>query len=160
MKKVLSVLTIMGFTLLVACKGKPNDAELQTKVAEMVKVPGVTSEVKEGMVTLSGNVTDDASKAAAESAAKGVEGIKGVTNNIMVTPPQVAAAPPVEVSADAALTTGVNDAIKDFPGITANVKDGVIAVSGEIAKDKWKTLKMALDGLSPKKVDASGLKVK
>jgi|SRR5215217_8200760 len=160
MKKILSVLTIMGFTLMIACKGKPNDAELQTKVSEMVKVPGVTSEVKEGMVTLSGNVSDDASKAAAESAAKAVEGIKGVNNNIMVTPSQVAVAPTVEVSPDAALTTAVNDAIKDFPGITANVKDGVVAVAGEISKDNWKTLKMALDGLNPKKVDASGLKVK
>lgn len=162
MRKVLSVLTILGFSMMIACKGKPSDAELQTKVGEMVKVPGVTAEVKEGTVTLNGTVADDAAKAAAETAARGVEGVSNVTNNITVAPPLPAAQaqPAVEVSADSELQTKVTDAIKDFPGITATVADGVIAVSGEISADKWKTLKMSLDGLNPKKVDASGLKVK
>lgn len=160
MRRVLSVFTIMAFTLMIACKGKPNDAELQTKVSEMVKVPGVVNEVKEGVVTLTGTVMDDAAKAEAETSAKAVEGVKSVTNNITVAPPPVAATPAITTAPDDALTTGVKDATKDFPGITATVTDGVINVSGEITADRWKTLKMALDGLSPKKVDASGLKVK
>jgi hypothetical protein len=40
------------------------------------------------------------------------------------------------------------------------VKDGVITITGEQKADRWKKLKMALDALKPKKVDASGLKVK
>jgi hypothetical protein len=50
--------------------------------------------------------------------------------------------------------------MKDYPGVTATVKDGVITVTGESTAAKWKMLKMALDALHPKKVDASGLKVK
>jgi hyperosmotically inducible protein len=159
MRKVFSVLAIMGFSLMIACKGKPNDTELQTKVAEMVKVPGVVSEVKEGTVTLSGTVTDEASKTAAESAARAVEGIKGVTNNIAVVAP-VVPEPVINISPDDAMSTQVATAVKDFPGIAATVKDGVISVAGELKKDQWKTLKMALDALGPKKVDASGLKLK
>ena len=160
MRRVLSVVTIMAFTLMIACKGKPNDAELQTKVSEMVKVPGVMSEVKEGVVTLSGSVMDEAAKAEAETNAKAVEGIKSVTNNITITAPPVAAAPAITTAPDDALTTGVADATKDFPEVKATVTDGVITVTGEITAAKWKTLKMALDGLGPKKVDASSLTVK
>jgi len=161
-KKALSIAAIAGFSMMVACKGKPNDSELQTKVTQTVKVPGVTSSVKDGVVTLSGTVSDDASKAAAEAAAKGTEGVTSVTNDIMVVAPAPAAPAPgaVVVSADDALTTAVKDATKDFPEVTATVKDGVVSVSGNITAAKWKTLKMSLDGLKPKKVDASGLKVK
>lgn len=159
MKQILSVLTVMAMSLMIACKGRPSDSELQTKVAEMVKVPGVLTEVKEGMVTLSGTVADEASKTAAESAAKNVEGVKGVANNISVIAPP-AMDPVVNISPDDALATQVSAAVKDFPGVAATVKDGVISVAGELTKDQWKTLKMALDALGPKKVDASGLKLK
>lgn len=159
MKKITSILAIMAFSLMIACKGRPSDTELQTKVSEMVKVPGVVTEVKEGAVTLSGTVVDEASKTAAESAARSVEGIKGVTNNIAVIAPP-AMDPVVNISPDDALTTQVSAAVKDFPGVAATVNDGVISVAGELTKDQWKTLKMALDGLGPKKVDASGLKLK
>ena len=53
----------------------------------------------------------------------------------------------------------VKDATKDFTGITATVKDGIIYVTGELKSADWKKLKMALDGLKPKKVDAAGLKI-
>jgi len=43
--------------------------------------------------------------------------------------------------------------------VTATVNDGVIAISGELKAPDWKRLKMSLDGLKPKKVDASGLKI-
>ena len=83
----------------------------------------------------------------------------------MVTPP----APPAPVvdttvapvnAADEALRTGVADITKDFPGVDVKVDAGVVSVTGELSAAKWKTLKQALDGLHPKKVDASGLKVK
>ena len=160
-KKALSIATIVGVSMFAACKGKPNDAELQTKVAAAVTTPGITSSVKDGVVTLSGTVTAEADKTAAETAAKGVEGVASVTDNVMVAAPAVTPVPAAPApTADDALTTGVKDATKDFPGITATVKDGVISVTGDITAAKWKTLKMSLDGLKPKKVDASGLKVK
>lgn len=160
MNKLAAGILVMGLSLMVACKGKPKDADIQAKVNEALKnAPGVMAEVKEGMVTLSGQVADDAAKASAETLAKTAEGVKEVTNNITVMPP-VATQPTVTVAADDALTTGVATAVKDFPGVTATVSDGVVTVTGDIAVVKWKKLKMALDALKPKKVDATGLKVK
>lgn len=160
MNKLAAGILVMGLSLMVACKGKPKDADIQAKVNEALKnAPGVMAEVKEGMVTLSGQVADDAAKASAETLAKTAEGVKEVTNNITVMPP-VATQPTVTVAADDALTTGVATAVKDFPGVTATVSDGVVTVTGDIAVAKWKKLKMALDALKPKKVDATGLKVK
>ncbi|WP_089834632.1 BON domain-containing protein [Chitinophaga filiformis] len=71
---------------------QPSDSNVQQSVNEkLTATPGVSAEVKEGVVTLSGEVPDEAAKMAAEDAVKGVNGVKAVTNNIMV---QAAVPPP------------------------------------------------------------------
>lgn len=80
----------------------PSDATVQQDVnAKISSVSGVTAEVKEGVVTLSGEVADDATKAAAEDSVKSVKGVKSVSNNIMVQAP----VPPPPPTSD---TTGSN----------------------------------------------------
>jgi hyperosmotically inducible periplasmic protein len=165
LKHLTAVVLSMGLMFMISCKGKPKDADIQAAVVTALQSsPGVSADVKEGVVTLSGAVATDADKAAAENAAKVTAGVKSVVNNITVTPPPPppppAPAAPVATPADAALKTAVDGIVKDFPGITADVKDGVIIITGESKADRWKKLKIALDGLKPKKVDASGLKVK
>lgn len=158
--KVFAIVPVLAMSLIMSCG--PKDADIQAKATEMLKsAPGVMAEVKDGVLTLTGNVQDDAAKMAAENAVKSEKGVKSVVNNITVTPPAVApAAPPVTISPDDALTKGVTDATKDYPGVTAEVKDGVVTVKGTLSADKWKKLKMSLDALSPKKVDASGMSIK
>ncbi len=158
--KLLSTLILsMGILFMVSCKSKPKDADIQAAVTTALQsTPGVSADVKDGVVTLSGAVATAADKDAAEAAAKVTQGVKSVVNNVTVTPPPPPPAP--EVTADDALKTSVAAIVKDFPGIQADVKDGVITITGEQKADRWKKLKMALDALKPKKVDASGLKVK
>jgi len=157
MKRLLSFLPIVALAFLAACG--PKDADIQTKVNESLKTaPGATASVKEGVATLSGEVADDATKTSAEAAAKEVKGVKSVVNSLTVKPAMVVA-PPAAPAMDV-LAKGVMDAVKDFPGVTATAADGVITVGGTISADKWKRLKMALDALNPKKVDAKGLTVK
>ncbi len=158
--KLLSTLILsMGILFMVSCKSKPKDADIQAAVTTALQwTPGVSAEVKDGVFTLSGAVATAADKDAAEAAAKVTQGVKSVVNNVTVTPPPPPPAP--EVTADDALKTSVAAIVKDFPGIQADVKDGVITITGEQKADRWKKLKMALDALKPKKVDASGLKVK
>lgn len=60
---------------------------------------------------------------------------------------------PVEVSSDEALTTGVRDATKDFPGVTATVANGEITLTGDISREKLPTLMSALNSLQPKKIN-------
>lgn len=67
---------------------KSKDEELQEKVIEAVSPFGsITVEVKNAVVTLSGEVADEAARTNAESAAANVKGIKSVTNNLTVRPP-------------------------------------------------------------------------
>ncbi len=141
------------------CKSGVKDedvkASVQTAIQANPETSGLMVDVKDGVVTLSGEAKDEAAKARAGELATAVKGVKSVQNNVTVAPPPA----PLEITADDPLTSAVRDATKDYPGVTATVNDGVIAVSGEIKSASWKKLKMALDGLRPKRVDASNLKV-
>jgi hyperosmotically inducible periplasmic protein len=142
------------------CKSKPKDADIKTAVEAAITanpdLKGLMVDVKEGVATITGEVKDAAAQSAVQTLIAAVKGVKSVQNNVSVAPPPP---PPVEITADDPLTAAVRDATKDFPSVTATVKDGVISVTGELKSDAWKKLKMALDGLKPKKVDASGLKI-
>jgi len=142
------------------CKAKVKDDDLETSVHAALQAnpetAGLRADVKDGIATVSGEVKDQSGKTAATELAAGVKGIKSVENNVTVAAPPP---PQVEITADDPLSKAVKDATKDFPTVTATVNDGVISVSGELKSDAWKKLKMALDALKPKKVDASGLKI-
>lgn len=156
---------IVSTVSFVSCS--PKDADIQTAVEAKINampdmVKGATVAVKDGVATLTGECKDEMCKAECEKAAKEVKGVKSIVSNFNIAPPPpppVVAAPPV-ITADDPLTKAVTDAVKDYPGITASVKDGVVAVTGTISADKWKKLKMSLDGLHPKKVDGTGLTIK
>lgn len=141
----------------VSCKSKISDSDLKTKVESVVSSnPNVTVDVKDGVVTLSGTVNSEEEKAALESSAKTADakGVKSVVNNISVQ------APIVVNTDDADLSAKVVDATKDFPTVSATVKDGIITVTGSVEQARVQTLKQSLDGLNPKRVDMSALTVK
>jgi hyperosmotically inducible protein len=154
---IFGAMTILGTTV-PGCKSKTKDVDVKTSVQSALsadpRTSGLTVDVQDGVATGSGQVQDATAQAAAATIAAGVKGVKSVQNNVTV-----ATVPPVEITPDDPLTTGVKDATKDFPGVTATVRDGIIYVTGEIKSADWKRLKMALDALSPKKVDAAGLKI-
>jgi osmotically-inducible protein OsmY len=143
------------------CKSKVSDADVKTAaeaaLASNPDLKGLIVDVKDGVATITGEVKDATAQAAAQTAIAAVKGVKSVQNNVTVAPPPTAA--PVEITPDDPLAKGVKDATKDFPSVTATVNDGVVAVSGELKAADWKKLKMSLDGLKPKKVDASALKI-
>jgi len=145
------------------CKSKVKDEDLKASVQTALRAnpetAGLTADVKECVATVSGEVKDESAKTTATELAAGVKGVKSVENNATIAAPPPPPTAQVEITADDALTSAVKDATKDFPTVTATVKDGVISVSGELKSDAWKKLKMDLDGLKPKKVDASGLKI-
>jgi hyperosmotically inducible periplasmic protein len=162
MTKLLMAIAIITTVSFVSCS--PKDADIQAAIETKIKampdmVTGATVAVKDGVATLGGECKDEMCKAACEKAATETKGVKSIVSNFTImAPPAVVA--PVVITADDPLTKAVADATKDYPGVTATVKDGVVSVTGEISKDKWKKLKMALDGLHPKKVDGTGLTIK
>jgi hypothetical protein len=58
-----------------------------------------------------------------------------------------------EISSDAALESGLKDATKDYPGVTATVKDGEVTLTGTIERDKLSSLLQSVNGLNPRKVN-------
>ena len=155
-------IAIVSTASFVSCS--PKDADVQAAVEAKINampdmVKGATVTVKDGVATLTGECKDEMCKAACDKAASEVKGVKSVVSNFTLAAPPVVFVPPV-ITADDPLTKSVADATKDYPGITATVKDGVISLTGPISADKWKKLKMALDGLHPKKVDGTGLTIK
>lgn len=127
---------------------KPKDAAIQAAV-QAKEATGITVAVTKGDVTLTGEVADDAAKTKAEEVAKAEKGVKTVINSLTVKPAPL----PVVISEDPTLSKNVIDAVKDFPTVKAEVKDGVITLTGEIKKPALITLMQHLNALKPKKIE-------
>ena len=138
--------------LFTSCKGK-SDADLQTafsnKVSTDSRLGTISATANDGVLTLTGQCPDESCRSYAEQTAKEIDGVKSVVNNITVAPP----AAPVEVSPDAALQTGVRDATKDYPGVTATVNNGEVTLTGTIQRDRLTNLMQSIQSLNPRKVN-------
>ena len=148
LNRILVPLALLFSLSFISCGEK--DTDITTSVEKTYTdntISGVSSTVKDGVVTLTGEVENEAAKAKAEELAKGVKGVKSVTNNITITQ-----AAPVQMSNDGPLMQGVTDATKDYPGVTATVNDGVVTLTGNITRDKLSKLMMSLNSLKPKQI--------
>ena len=150
-----NLLMITGLMFLVA-SCSPSDSSIEASVKSKVStLSGVNVEVKDGIVTLSGQVADDASKAAAETAANEVKGVKSVVNNITVPPPAPPPAPAVTINPDDVLRTGLDSAFaaKGIKGVTATVSNGEVTLTGNVKKADLTKVMQAANELKPKKVN-------
>ncbi|MCC6289795.1 MAG: BON domain-containing protein [Chitinophagaceae bacterium] len=154
-----SLLIAVTSIWLFSCKPKIKDEDIQTQIQSNTAFSHLVATVKDGVVTLSGECKDEADKTACESAVRKIPGVKDVVNNTTIAAPPPPPAS-VVIAADDPLTQGITDALKDFPTVKATAKDGIITVTGEATTANWKKIKMALDALKPKKVDASALTIK
>lgn len=135
--KFLTVLSIAIALFIGACGGK-SDADLAKAVNDKFaadKITGVTVAVKDGVATLTGEVADAAAKSKAETAAKGVEGIKSVTNSLTTKPLPVA----TPAAADPALTGKITEDLKKAgcTGANVSVASGKVTVTGEVGAAKY-----------------------
>lgn len=133
--KFLTLLCLAAAVFMAAC-GK-NDADLKKAVEDKLKadnVAGVTVAVKDGTATLSGEVADAAVKNKAEASAKGVEGIKSVTNGLTTKPLPT----PVPAPADPLLKGKLDEALKKAGcTVTIDVKDGTVTATGTVPDAKF-----------------------
>ena len=166
LRKILlsSIVLVSLSILLFSCGTK--DADIQSAVVTTLKansdLSGLTASVKDGVVTLSGETKSESYKAQAEEIAKSVKGVKNVINNSTVAapPPPPVAPAPVVIAVDEALIKAVSDIIKDFPGVKAEVKEGVIILTGEIKRASLQKLMPMLHSLKPKSIDNNKLTIK
>lgn len=147
---MLAVPLLFLFVSTTSCKSKNSDADVKAAVDKAIAANGlstVSTSVNDGVVTLSGEVKDDSTKTAAETAARNVNGVKSVNNNLSV------AAAPVVITADDPLKASVDNTIKAYPGVSASIQDGIVTLTGEIKRADLQKLMMDLNSLKPKKID-------
>lgn len=136
-----------------SCKSGTSDADIQTEVNKKLADDAganLTASVTNGVVTLSGTCKDEDCRKNCADEVKDIKGVKNVVNNITVAAAEPA---PVEITPDAQLQDAVNNVVKDYKDVKAEVKDGVVTLRGQIQRSKLQDLMVALNGLKPKKVD-------
>jgi hypothetical protein len=72
---------------------------------------------------------------------------------VMPDQPAAPGGAPVNVSPDDSLATGLKDATKDFPSVTATTNNGEVTLTGTITRDKLPQLLQHVNSLHPKKVN-------
>lgn len=146
---VLTLILALGVAA-TSCK-KVKDADIQVAVQTVLAanpdLAGVQVAVAEQVATLTGTVKDEAVKAYAESTVAAVQNVKSVINDVEVVPPA-----PDFTAIDAALNAGLADALKDHKTVQAEVKDGVVTLTGEIRKRDLPTLMQKVNALNPQQV--------
>ena len=150
------VATLLSGAILISCKGKQSDAEIKASIDEKIarneSMKGLNATVSNGVVNLSGECPTEECRKDCADAVKGIAGVKSVDNNIKVG--NISTAPgTVEVSGDETLKSSVNDVVKKYDGVQADVKDGVVTLRGEIKRDKLQDLIISLNELKPRKVE-------
>ena len=110
----------------------------KTKIAlfadDRVKGRQVHVETQNGTVMLRGKVDDAAAKSAAAEITQGIEGVKGVKNELQVVPPSERTAVNAD---DKEISKGIEDRFKQDPvlkssRIDAKVNAGVVTLTGEV----------------------------
>lgn len=155
--KTIRLVSVLALMLAVggvatSCK-KVNDADVQTAVQAVLALnpdfSGVSVSVMDQVATLSGTVKDETSKSLADSTVAAVEHVKSVVNNIEVVPPA-----PDFTAVDSLLNTGLADLFKSkgFEAVKAEVKEGIVTLTGEIRKRDLLALLERVDSLKPNQV--------
>ena len=123
----------------------------------------INVEVYKGVVQLNGFVDSEKEKAQAETVAKAVEGVKGVTNNLQLKQAKQTTG---SVMDDSTITAKVKSALIDDPrtkagDIKVETRNGVVQLSGYVGnaaqKDAASTVAKAVSGV---KSVTNGLSVK
>ena len=132
--KLISLLTfvlVLG-TSITSCK-QVSDADLQSEIQQVLATnpdaEDVAVTVSDKVVTLTGTVKDDATKAAIDSIVGTVKNIKSVVNNVEVVPPA-----PDYSELDKTIEATLPEILVTYPKLTASVKDGVVTIEGEAKK--------------------------
>ena len=105
---------------------------------------GAVVDVKDGVVTLTGECKDDLCKAMCAKTTSEIKGVKSVVNNCTVPAPIVIDVPAsVTTVLDAATQQKVKDGLKDIKGVSVEFNADKAMLTGEVTKaDRMKIMQM------------------
>lgn len=147
------IIIFASLTLAISgCKSKTTDAEIKNSVETKLKQDAMSKnmvvDVKEGVVTLSGECENDSCKEACARIAGDVKGVKSVVNNCTIAE-----------NPDDVINRKIAEIISDYPYIKIGAMNGIVAVAGSLKKDEWQKLKTYVDNLHPKGYDTAMLRI-
>lgn len=143
---MLSVVIAAGLsTSLYSCKSQ-EEKDKETKAKIEAAAPGVSVTVNNGVATITGQVNDDAAKAAMEETVKKVDGVKSVVNSLDVPPPPV-------INPDQQLIDAANTIVAKYQGVMSSVVNGVVTLTGEIKRADLPNLMSEINSIGPKSVE-------
>jgi osmotically-inducible protein OsmY len=121
----------------------PTDADIalgvQTALTQELQIPGVRSDVRNGVATLSGSVASEAEKQRAERVVRRVDGVTRVRNDLVIAGAAHAgaahsAARPAGAALDAAVASRIDsNANLAAREIVVKTRDDVVTLTGEVA---------------------------
>jgi hyperosmotically inducible periplasmic protein len=157
LKLSLAVVAMLSMLTFTACKKKPKPEDIEK--AAMAKLAGMGDMMKggavsfkDGVLIVSGECKDAKCKdecIAALKAAK-IDGVKDVVSNCTIAP-VVPTLDPMKVTAANKILAG----LKDFPGVSSVMENGVLKLSGTVDKAKAMIVKQIGD----KAATAGGMKL-
>lgn len=145
--------------MVVSCK--PNDSQIakNASAAATAVNPNVKVKVQNGIVTLSGILSDTATKSTLDSTVKGLKGVVSVIDNtsfgpLPPPPPPPSAAPYPMIYTDTLVARTIDTAFKveHISGVNVKVLHGVITLTGNAPKKDMRTILLIANESNPKKV--------
>jgi hypothetical protein len=156
--KLLMMVAVSATMLFVSCK--PKDADVKAAVEKALKADPMMMntmvDVKDGVVTMSGECKDDACKALCEKTVGAIKGVKSVVNNCTVMPPPPPAPASLSTTIDAAKMQQVKDGLKDMPGVKVEFVGDKAVLTGAVT-DKQRLTIMQLLAAAKVMSDSQGL---
>ena len=157
MKKIASFTLVTGMLfMMVSCS--PSDEQInqsvQTALTSNASLSPVSGLVKDGVVTLTGEVESETLKTLAETSVAGVKGVKSVVNSVTVKPPGPTPEELKKMADDALLQkVNANFATYKVTGVTATVADSIVTLSGQIKRSGVQNAMKAAMESGAKKVE-------
>lgn len=148
-RKNLAIASFVFASLLYSCKASDSKIQEAARVSATAVDPGVNVEVKDGVVTLTGEVKDQATQEALASSVKDVKGVKSVVNNTTVI------ASEVEVNPDNLIRAAIEENFlqKGVRNVDFTVAGGVVTLTGEVTRGDLQKVMQAANEAKPKKVN-------
>lgn len=142
------VFFFLGLVMTLGCGQQEKDKDIKKTITVKAKdepaFVAVNYMVRNGVVTLSGNVPSEVEKTKVEEKVKDMAGVKEVVNNLVVEP--------VVLDTDHLLKKSVDSVLQKYPTVQALVQDSMIVIEGSIGSKKAQKLFNALQRLQSKGV--------
>ena len=140
----------LGF---VACKEEKKERDIAEAVGSTAHLidKNITTEVREGVVTMKGEVADETTKTAALNAVRHVEGVKSIESYITVKAGTTA---PQKSETDVRLKTAIDSMLKlqNIPGVDISVSNGEVTLSGQVSRTQEVAIMKMAGDVKPSKL--------